>query len=224
MKFSVAKGIAKGTKARLPVPFSLFHGQLPGPVVADDGSITYPVAEGMFLVDLRVLSSEEEDKAEAAARVHVIAVRRAAGETGDIDPKEGETLFDVEVMRQLVLLATVDNASPEDAPEPFFDEGIEALRALDRERVVLLYEHHKQWQARCSPRRTDMSTAQYIEYVTALAVAADDLPFSEWSPATQQSCMRTMARQLVLSRQLSALSTSEGDFTSTGSTPTPASH
>jgi hypothetical protein len=171
--------ISKGTQARKTVQF------LP-PSVGEVEAIP---------VDLRVLTSDEEMAAQAAA--HKLAKAR-----GLDDPKEGQPVFDLALMAYVVLTAAIDHDSAPAHPQPFFDT-IDQVLSLDRDRLALLYEAQEAFQQEVSPRQLTFTTAEYISLISLAAngEAADTDPFFAKLPrATLVNLLRITARQLAASQ------------------------
>ena len=128
-------------------------------------------------------------------------------------------MYDLSVMAEICAVACVDHDSPADAPEPFFDGGVKQALELDTDRLTLLYQAFSEWSATCNPRRVNMSIADYMETVTALALTedGDDRFFDSLGSVMLRVCARTMARQLVISREPKSPSTSASEpATTTG--------
>ncbi len=181
-----AREIFKGKRARKTIPYPLEEGPLPLPVLEENGSISYPTAEHVVPVDVRVLTTAEELDARGAAR----ALAKAKGVE---EPAEGNDIYDLALMSEVVFRAYVDHDDQEGLSS-FFDKGVEQVRELDADRLTYLYEQQLQWQALCSPRRGKLTGPEFISYVTALAVEEEDLPFDPCSLAMQRHSLRSLAR------------------------------
>lgn len=158
-----------------------------------------------FRCDLRAVTAEEE------AQVLEAATRRALAAGAKADEKD--LVFQFAYATELVAVACVDEDSPEDAPRPFFDGGVEQVRQhLDRDRVLLLSETQRAWQESVSPRKRKLSTDEFFGHVISLAAGeeGEDHPFWIWPRSTQESLLRSMAR-LLLSSQTDKSPTSSGD-------------
>jgi len=217
MKLS-RSGIRLGTKARHAVPFPTRDAPLPLPVTVD-GVVTYPEAEGVILVDVRPLSSDE--RRDALARAHEWVKSKGA------EPREGSTLYDLSVMAEICALACIDHESPADAPEPFFDGvdekgqqigAVAQALSLDTDRLTLLFQAFCDWEATCNPRRVGMSVVEYAMTVSGLAQTedGDDRFFDSLGPVMLRICARTMARQLAISHAPSLAPSSPSPVTTTG--------
>ena len=204
--------ILDGILARKPVPFSLRPGPLPVATQNADGSWTYPTEAGVFFVDVRPLTSLEE--AEALSKARAFAVERGVKE-----PREGDPVYDRAVRTFFVAASCVDHESPKEAPEAFCTA--EDAWKLDGERIALLYEQQVAWQDEISPRRLTLSEAEYVGYMTALAVAGEDLPFDLVPLATQRACLRISARQLFGSPTPKSQPTSDSAPSKSSDNPTP---
>ena len=76
------------------------------------------------------------------------ARRRAEGEGAQ--PVAGDAIFEGWLQVLTLARACVDLDAPEDAPEPFFDDGPEQIRAhLDTEAIGRLYHAQVAFQAEC---------------------------------------------------------------------------
>jgi hypothetical protein len=208
----IARGVFAGKRARKPVPLPLDDGPLPLPTLGDDGRVVYPVVENAVTIDLRVLTSDEEIDARSRARGRAI-------EKGVADPKEGNDIYDLALMQEVVFRACVDH-DVVDKLEPYWDGGIQAVRDLDGDRLLYLYEQQAQWQAACSPRRLNLSAEEFISQVTAYAVEEQDFPFDPSSLAMQRHCLRVLARLHLSSLTPSAPPESVSSFTGESSTGT----
>ncbi len=163
-----------------------------------------------FVVDLRLLSGEEEEAASAAA----CAKSRELGGTAKDDDLAYQFAFAVEVATR----AAVDPESPDDAPERFFSSAAEVRGNLDRERIILLAELQRRFQESVSPRKSAaLSDEDFIALVatTAAAEEGEELPFEKLPQRTLRSFVRRMALQLSISA-MPRSPTSSGDAAAAG--------
>lgn len=174
-KFSSLPMIARGQRARLRDVECTTLGGAP------------------FSCDLRILNAHEEQRVVAAA----CAASRDAGGTAKEDDLVYQYAFAVEV----VALAAVDPASPEDAPSKFFEDANEVRTHLDRERILLLAEQQRRFQERVSPRRHSLTEEEFVSLVAACATAeeGEDLPFEILPRQSRNLFVRRMALQLSIS-------------------------
>lgn len=118
------------------------------------------------------------------------------------DPKPGHPIYELGYEVATLVLAMVDAVDAQQPLVLFWDGGEEQLRrALDRDRIALLFERHARFQDTVSPRKHTLSGEAYILKVFEIATAEgdDDGPFVNLRPGLLKSCMRTMASQLVSS-------------------------
>lgn len=158
------------------------------------GEVEFALVTGETVkAGLRVLLGAQE--ALVLERAQAFAVKRGT-------PVEragpGNALYELGYEVATVVLGLVDADDPA-GERPFFDGGAEqVLEHLDVDRVALLYERHRAFQDRCSPRPSSMSAEAFYAKVVELvqAEADDDRPFDSLRPAIHRSFTRTMARQL----------------------------
>lgn len=179
--------IAKGTRAREPLTFTLLDGQ-------------------EAACDLRVLSGDDDDKILAAASAHA---KKLGGEA-----KDGDPIFAHALNCEIVALACVDNESSVDKPEPFFASADEVRGALDRDRILLIAEQQRALQDKTSPLKKSLTKEEFFLTVTQLAAVeeGDELPFSKWGRSLLESFTHSMASQyaaLALARLPSSPTPSE---------------
>ena len=173
--------ILKGKRARRTVPF-------PEPLYAPSRPDGAP-PEAQVVVDLVVLSAEEESRALADA------VKFAKG-LGIEDPKPDTPLYDLGLMIHTILIGCVDHDSPMDAPAPFFKSAEQVRQGLDRERIAYLYTLQQVWQEDVSPTRKRFDDNRLLELVIDAADEEDPLRFFEkLPPATLARCFRSLAKQ-----------------------------
>jgi hypothetical protein len=191
--------IAKGKRARHPVPFPRGEGPVPLPEVVD-GQLRYPSAVDLDTVDLRILTADETADVLADARAH-------AKKKGVEDPKDGNPIYDLAEMVYTLARACLDHDETEEAP--YFDGGAEQIWAeVDRDRIAYLFQCHQTWQDACSPRLRSLQPDELKAHVIALGVADNEIPFVQLSPGMQWICTRTLARLWLSSLERSATSTS----------------
>jgi hypothetical protein len=148
------------------------------------------------LVDLIVLTGEEE--AEVCAKARAFAIAR-----GVSDPKQGEPLYDLGAMVYTLLLSVIDHDSPEGGDVRFFESAEQILKHLDRERIAFLFTLQEVWQDECAPLRKDFSESSLYHWVFELADSEDpQVPFGRLRPSTLWIYMRTLARLLISSPEL----------------------
>jgi hypothetical protein len=165
-----------------------------------------PEATPTVLVDLVVLTGDEE--AQALEQARAMAIR-----AGVADPKLGEPLYDLALMVFTLLYGVIDH-DDQAAQRQFFASGEQIRGALDRDRITYLYAMHELWQSECSPQAKGLSDGQFFQFIVEMADSEDpSLPFGKLQPATAAIYMRTLARLLVNSQTLksSPTSTSEAD-------------
>ena len=201
--------ILKGKRARRTVEFPLVNTRcslLPplaeleaqraadqaGKPSADDatepGSIAPEAAAELMLVDLVVLTGAEEAKSLESARAFAAA-------RGVADPRPDEPIYDLGIMVHTLLIGCVDNASPVDAPRPFFDSADQILQNMDRDRITYLYALHEHWQDECSPQTRNLSDDAFFGWLVALAGSESPSdPLERLAPGTRWSYTRTLAR------------------------------
>lgn len=162
--------------------------------VAEDGK---PVT---FLI--RALTGAEEADAIRAAFDY-------ARQDGNDKPAEGDALFDMGLMANVIAVACLDPDSPATERTPFFSGGAsEILRELSRDTIVHLYNRQALWQDEVSPYRRRLTSEELLAKALEVVAEESDRPFSELSPATQWIFTRTMARLLVGSPEGRSLFTS----------------
>lgn len=178
--------ILKGKRARRTVPFPQAP-SLPGGAP--------PEAQEDLVVDLVVLSAEEEAKALGEAI-------RFAKKNGDDDPKPNTPLYDLGLMIATLLVSCLDSESPEEKPVPFFANSDEIMANLDRERIAYLYALQQVWQDELSPARKRMSEDEMLTFVLEAAGTEDPLSFFEkLPPGTLARCLVFSGRLLLTLRQ-----------------------
>lgn len=164
-------------------------------------------------------------EATALERAFNFAVRRKVPED---KARPGNSIWELGYSVAVITLGLVDVDDPE-GKRAFFDGGEEqVLQHLDPDRIALLYERHRAFQDRSSPRATGMTADQFYAKVVELAQAEDDddRPFDSLRPATHRSFTRTLARQhwtLLLAKSPDGSPSGESttDSTAGGLQPTP---
>src|SRR6185503_10971841 len=133
-RMSRFENILKGKKARKPVEF-------PAPIDAEN-------PEKKTLVDLVVLSGDEEAAAIQAARAYAKA-------KGADEPKAGDPHFDLGLMVHTLARACLDPDAPgsfafffavTEGSEDFDEMAKSILGRLDRERIAYLHGLQQVWQ------------------------------------------------------------------------------
>lgn len=213
--------IAKGTRARKTVPLPLGDGPMVAPHVAEDGSITFPPADGVVMVDLRPLTQGEAGDVLAQARAYAVS-------KGVSDPRDGNPIYDMAEVEYTLALACIDHDSPPDAPAPFFDGGVDQIRAsadLGRDRLLYLYEQHQLFQDECSPSLRKLAPDDLLAAMVRLAGedgAEAQRFFTSMGPGLRWICTRTLACLWSISLGLNSPSTSPSGGSGSSSTPTGA--
>lgn len=133
--------------------------------------------------------------------------RKRGGEAHD-----GEPLFDFGRDVMTVALGVIVHAEPPQDGDPcvthpgestayFFSSSDEVLAGCDRDRIKVLADEQRMFQASVSPVRHAMSDEEYFEHITKIAATSEGAPppnfFVTWSPSTQWSVLRTTALLLV---------------------------
>ncbi len=195
MKFSETK---KGTRAERPIDLPRGDGEA-------------------FKMLVRPLNAQEEKQVLETARA--LAIKQ-----GVADPKEGDALYDFELMIQTILLGCLDPDSPADAREQSFDLGaVQVNKELNREEIAFLYERQQLWQDECSPSISKMSADDLLLHAMKIAEAEDDLPFVQLRPNLRLILLRTLANLLLTSHEVRLQSGSPTDKTTTDAKPPPSS-
>ncbi len=110
----------------------------------------------------------------------------------------GNPLFDLGVMVNALALAAVDVDSPEDARQPYFDDGAEAvLGAFGPEEIAFLHARYELHQSSTSPTKRQMSPADMVGHLIEIASSDSELPFVKLRPILQWSLLRFSASQLL---------------------------
>ncbi len=170
---------------------------------------------------VRPLSGTEEGDVLQQARAYAIG-------KGVKDPKDGDRLYDLGLMVNVLAIACMD---VDDAGKPFFDQGApQVLDNLDADRIALLYEAQQLWQEECSPRKSKMTGDGWITKVIECAEAAEgEDPFAFMRPGLRSSFMRITVQAYLALLPLKSSPTSSSEIAGTTSTapspdaaPTPA--
>jgi hypothetical protein len=152
---------------------------------------------------VRALSLAEEMDVDAYA----IGVAKAKG----AKPEKGETIFDAATMAKALEIAYLDEDSPADARERFFDNGPEAVTTLDKDTIALLYERQELIQEECSPGFRIHSAVELFDMLRGAASKegqADPLYFLRFAPSTRLTLWRFTVALLADSPVLKSTSTS----------------
>jgi hypothetical protein len=157
-------------------------------------------------LDVRPLRGDEHDQVLADAKKY-------AEKLGANDPIEGEELFERGRLLHTLAIACVDTDSPVDAPQAFFDGGVEQILTADEltpEVLAYLYEHQQLWQDEVSPLVKSMTPAEFATAVvrTASGENGDMSFFVSARPGMRWSFTLSMAKLLAASTLLASLSTS----------------
>lgn len=160
-------------------------------------------------LDVRPLRADEHDAVIAKAKAYAV-------ERGSKDPGEDDELFARGKMLHTLAIACVDSDSPADAPQAFFDGGVEQLltsEELTPEVLAYLYEHQQIHQDECSPLLKKQSPAEFAAAVmrTAQGENGDMSFFVSSRPGMRWSFTLSMARLLARSMTLASLSTSPSE-------------
>jgi hypothetical protein len=160
-------------------------------------------------LDVRPLRGDEHDQVLADAKKY-------AEKLGSTDPTEGEELFERGRLLHTLAIACVDTDSPVDAPQPFFDGGVEQILTADEltpEVLAYLYEHQQLWQDEVSPLVKSMTPAEFATAVvrTASGENGDMSFFVSARPGMRWSFTLSMAKLLAASTLLASLSTSDSE-------------
>lgn len=158
---------------------------LPGVSKPDGTPVTFRV---------RPLTGTEELDVVAGAIAHA----KAKGVT---DPKAGDELFDLGRMVHALARASVDPDSPKDARTPFFDGGVEQVLSLHVEVITYLYEQQELHQAQCGPQQGKLSADDLFAAASEVAGPAGEASFFRMSPLTRWIFTRSLACQLLASRE-----------------------
>jgi len=160
-------------------------------------------------LDVRPLRGDEYDQVLADAKKY-------AEKLGATDPVEGDELFERGRLLHTLAIACVDKDSPADAPQPFFDGGVEQILTSDEltpEVLAYLYEHQQLWQDAVSPLVKSMTPAEFATAVirTASGENGDMSFFVSARPGMRWSFTLSMAKLLAASTLLASLSTSTSE-------------
>jgi hypothetical protein len=160
-------------------------------------------------LDVRPLRGDEHDQVLADAKKY-------AEKLGATDPIEGEELFERGRLLHTLAIACVDTDSTVDAPQAFFDGGVEQILTADEltpEVLAYLYEHQQLWQDEVSPLVKSMTPAEFATAVvrTASGENGDMSFFVSARPGMRWSFTLSMAKLLAASTLLASLSTSDSE-------------
>jgi hypothetical protein len=160
-------------------------------------------------LDVRPLRGDEHDQVLADAKKY-------AEKLGSTDPTEGEELFERGRLLHTLAIACVDTDSPAEAPQAFFDGGVEQILTADEltpEVLAYLYEHQQLWQDEVSPLVKSMTPAEFATAVvrTASGENGDMSFFVSARPGMRWSFTLSMAKLLAASTLLASLSTSDSE-------------
>lgn len=197
--------IAQGDEKRKPVTLPLLGATWDAERKAWDGPT----------VELEVCALTPGDDLEILRLANAFAKERGAVklEVGDPTYDYAERLF-------TVLLACVDKDVPAPERKPFFSsvESILNSRLISQDAIELLYEHQQLHQGEVSPRAKDMSPAEYMATLVAVAGGNVDF-FLAQRPSTRWVFTRTLAVQQLGLLTLKSESTSSDDSSSAPTTP-----
>lgn len=173
-------------------------------------TVSFPMMDGT-VIECDVVPLLSDAEAEILAGARSFAKARGVENPGDGDP-----IYELGRWVHTVARGCVDKDSPADAPQPFFDGGVEQILdpvdGLDRDRIALLFVEQEHWQDACAPSPKGLSAGEYLAEVLAHAEAPEHatLPFARWRPVMQSSFVRTMAAQLSTLLKLKSLHGSDG--------------
>ena len=160
-KFSeVAAGVRARRPATLPLPGAVPDGET--------GGWTGPTVP----LHLRALAEPEyDDVLEFALKF--------AKKRGLENPEDGDAIYERGKMLQTLAFACINADSPEEDPQPFFDEGVPQILArtdvMTPEVIAYLYEHQQIMQEVVSPLRKDMTPSEFM--IAAAETAKGNLAF-----------------------------------------------
>ncbi len=213
-KFSeVAEGVRARRPAKLPLPGATVDGET--------GEWLGPTVD----LDLRALNEDEYE----------LVLERAlafARKKGLESPEDGDALYERGKILHTLARACIDQASPKERPEPFFDgllaDGtradavtqIQKSEVMTPEVVGYLYERQQLVQDEVAPMKRDMTTSEFM--AAAFQTAKGNMAFFVNSrPGTRWSFARTLASQFIASLANSSLSSpsSEPRTSTTSSGP-----
>jgi hypothetical protein len=212
--------VQKGTRARRTVEFPQANTRssllAPLPELEQRRATDNTDSQAAILVDLVVLSGEEESLALEQARAMAI-------KAGVAEPKLGEPLYDLALMVFTLLYGVIDHDDQANRTQ-FFESAQQIRSSLDRERITYLYAQHELWQNECSPQAKSLSDAEFFKFIVEMADSGDpSIPFGKLQPVTAAIFMRTMAKLLLSSPMLkSSDSFSSEDDTETNTKSGPS--
>jgi len=185
--------IVRGVRARRRVLLPLGDAPAFQPDLDAAGLPVAVPSPGSVSVDLRPLTSGEQ--ADVLARATADAKSR-----GVMDPRDGNPIYDLAEMEHTLALCCLDPDSPDDAPRPFFDGGVEQIRSspdLGRDRIVYLFEQHQLYQDECAPSLRKINPTEFIASLGILGGDDDRTAqdfFGSMGPGLRWICLRTLAR------------------------------
>lgn len=154
------------------------------PVTLEHRGVTHRFA-------LRPMTGDEEGLALSRATAY------AQGQHA-IEAKPGNPLFDLGYMANVLAITSVDEDSPPEARQPYFDGGASQILAeLGSEDIAYLHARQELFQQECSPTRSRMSGAELTAELVRIVEAEDDRPFSRLRPYAQWTLLRTTGALLL---------------------------
>lgn len=143
--------------------------------------------------------------------VDVVAYAIKAAKEKGAEPVKGNEIFDAATMAKACHLAYLDEDSPANARQPFFDEGPEAVLTLDKDTIALLFERQEIRQSEASPAFSVTSGPELMGIIRELVDGEgqrDPFFLLRFAPTTRLALVRTMAVLLAESHVLKPSSTS----------------
>jgi len=172
------------------------------------------------ICDLRVVTGEDDDEIMKRAAAHAVSKGQPA--------TPGTPLYDFACACELVAIAAIDPASPDEAPTPYFSSVDQIRKRLDRDRINYLAEQQNEFQASVCPLKRSLSKDEYFELVTKVAAWKEgtDSPFVGLGPSLVLSFAHTLASQhiaLLMSRSPDSPPTSSPESSDTSASPSSSS-
>lgn len=152
---------------------------------------------------LRPITQLEEAESIAFAK-------KFAVDKGESEPDYGAALFDLALRAHVLLVATLDADSPEEARERFFPSVEYILAHYHPDALAHLHQRWSEWQEQTSPFVRIKGPAELKALIVKLAAEeGDDFAFfSQLSPRTRAHCMRFTAQLALTSPALKSIASS----------------